>query len=169
MGALLVNLGRESGSHDAPPSVLRQLHQPGKPRRNCHHTKRPTPVPGPGRGTGPALGVHHPAGPAEPGSHRPQHPPEVLVLHAYRHHRRKNSDRGRRQDHARGPRTNENPEPHLLSALDHATGTVLTQQRVADKSARGHALPVLLEHLDPDGAVVASDTIHTQVTPPVNP
>ena len=25
-----------------PPSVLSQLHQPGKPRRNCHHTKRPT-------------------------------------------------------------------------------------------------------------------------------
>ena len=34
----------------------------------------------------------------------------------------------------RGARTNENPAPHLLSALDHATGTVLTQQRVADRS-----------------------------------
>ena len=26
-----------------PPCVLRQLHRPGKPRRNCHHTKRLTP------------------------------------------------------------------------------------------------------------------------------
>ena len=56
-----------------------------------------------------------------------------------------------------------------MSALDHATGTVLTPQLVADKSTSGHALPVLLEHLDPARAVVASDTIHTQVTPPVNP
>ena len=37
----------------------------------------------------------------------------------------------------RGARTNENPAPHLLSALDHATGTVLTQQRVADRSNWG--------------------------------
>ena len=34
----------------------------------------------------------------------------------------------------RGARTNENPAPHLLSAPNHTTGTVLTQQRVADKS-----------------------------------
>ena len=34
----------------------------------------------------------------------------------------------------RGARQGQVPAPHLLSALDHATGAVLTQQRVADKS-----------------------------------
>lgn len=34
----------------------------------------------------------------------------------------------------RGARTNDAPTPHLLSALDQDSGTVLTQQRVADKS-----------------------------------
>ena len=34
----------------------------------------------------------------------------------------------------RAARTNEDPAPHLLAALDHATSAVLTQQRVADKS-----------------------------------
>ena len=31
----------------------------------------------------------------------------------------------------RGARTGEDPAPHLLAALDHATGAVLTQERVA--------------------------------------
>ena len=34
----------------------------------------------------------------------------------------------------RGARTSEDPAPHLLAALDHATGAVLTQERVASKS-----------------------------------
>ena len=34
----------------------------------------------------------------------------------------------------RGARLGQASAPHLLSALDHATGTVLTQARVADKS-----------------------------------
>ena len=34
----------------------------------------------------------------------------------------------------RAARTDEDPAPHLLAALDHATSAVLTQQRVADKS-----------------------------------
>ena len=34
----------------------------------------------------------------------------------------------------RGARTGEDPAPHLLAALDHATGAVLTQERVASKS-----------------------------------
>ena len=34
----------------------------------------------------------------------------------------------------RAARTNEDPAPHLLAALDHATSAVQTQQRVADKS-----------------------------------
>ena len=38
----------------------------------------------------------------------------------------------------------------------------MTQQRVADRSNEIPALPVLLEPLDLDGAVVAADAIHTQ-------
>ena len=34
----------------------------------------------------------------------------------------------------RGPRQGQASAPHLLPVLDHATGTVLTQARVADKS-----------------------------------
>ena len=34
----------------------------------------------------------------------------------------------------RGARTSKDPAPQLLAALDHATGTVLTQARVADKT-----------------------------------
>ena len=34
----------------------------------------------------------------------------------------------------RGARTSKDPAPHLLAALDQATGAVLTQQRVAGKS-----------------------------------
>ena len=34
----------------------------------------------------------------------------------------------------RGARQGQVPAPHLLAALDHATGAVLTQARVADKS-----------------------------------
>ena len=34
----------------------------------------------------------------------------------------------------RGARTSKDPAPHLLAALDHATGAVLTQERVASKS-----------------------------------
>ena len=34
----------------------------------------------------------------------------------------------------RAARTSKDPAPHLLAALDHATGAVLTQQRVADRS-----------------------------------
>ena len=52
--------------------------------------------------------------------------------------------------------------PHLLSALDHATGVVLTQARVADKSNEIPALKELLEPLDLGGAVVSADAMHTQ-------
>lgn len=53
----------------------------------------------------------------------------------------------------RAARTDKDPAPHLLSALDHATGTVLTQRGVADKSNEIPALPELGEPLDLDGAV----------------
>ena len=62
----------------------------------------------------------------------------------------------------RGARQGQAPAPHLLSALDHATGAVLTQQRVADKSNEIPALRELLEPLDLDGVVVSADAMHTQ-------
>ena len=62
----------------------------------------------------------------------------------------------------RGARTSKDPAPHLLAALDHATGAVLTQQRVADKSNEIPALRELLEPLDLEGVVVSADAMHTQ-------
>ncbi|MEA1304644.1 hypothetical protein [Actinomyces oris] len=47
--------------------------------------------------------------------------------------------------------------------LDHATGAVLTQARVADKSNEIPAIRELLEPLDLDGVVVTADAMHTQV------
>ena len=63
----------------------------------------------------------------------------------------------------RGARQGQVPAPHLLAALDHAAGAVLTQQRVADKSNEIPALRELLEPLDLDGVVVSADAMHTQV------
>ena len=51
----------------------------------------------------------------------------------------------------------------VLQDLDHATGAVLTQQRVAGKSNEIPALRELLEPLDLDEAVVTADAMHTQV------
>ena len=46
----------------------------------------------------------------------------------------------------RAARTGKDPAPHLLAALDQATGTVLAQARVADKS---NEIPALRELLKP--------------------
>ena len=62
----------------------------------------------------------------------------------------------------RGTRQGQVPVPHLLAALDHATGAVLTQERMADKSNDIPTLRELLEPLDLDGVVVSADAIHTQ-------
>jgi len=62
----------------------------------------------------------------------------------------------------RGARTGEDPAPHLLAALDHATGAVLTQERVAGKSNEIPALRVLLEPLDLNGVVVTADAMRTR-------
>lgn len=62
-----------------------------------------------------------------------------------------------------GPAWGRPRAPHLLSTLDHATGTVLTLARVADKSNEIPALRELLEPLDLGGAVVSADAMHTQV------
>ena len=63
----------------------------------------------------------------------------------------------------RAARLGQASAPHLLSALDHATGAVLTQARVADKSNEIPALPILLEPLSMDGVVVTADAMYTQV------
>ena len=62
----------------------------------------------------------------------------------------------------RAARTGKDPPPHLLAALDQATGTVLAQARVADKSNEIPALGELLKPLDLDGVVVSADAMHTQ-------
>ena len=62
----------------------------------------------------------------------------------------------------RAARTSKDPAPHLLAALNHATGAVLTQQRVAGKSNEIPALRELLEPLDLERAVVSADAMHTQ-------
>ena len=71
----------------------------------------------------------------------------------------------------RGARTGKDPAPHLLAALDQATGAVLAQARVADKSNEIPALRELLKPLGPDEVVVVSaDVMHThrhrRVDPP---
>lgn len=62
----------------------------------------------------------------------------------------------------RGARTGSNPAPHLLAAPGRASGVVVGQRRVSDKSNEIPALPDLLEPLDLDGAVVTADAMHTQ-------
>ena len=63
----------------------------------------------------------------------------------------------------RGARTEDNPAPHLLAALDQIRGVVVAQRRVADKSNEIPALPELLAPLDLDGALITADAMHTQV------
>ena len=62
----------------------------------------------------------------------------------------------------RGARTGSNPAPHLLAALDRASGVVVGQRRVSDKSNEIPALRDLLAPMDLDGAVVTADAMHTQ-------
>ena len=62
----------------------------------------------------------------------------------------------------RGARTGDNPAPHLLAALDQASGVVVGQRRVSDKSNEIPALPELLAPLDLDGALITADAMHTQ-------
>ena len=62
----------------------------------------------------------------------------------------------------RGARTGDNPAPHLLAALDQASGVVVGQRRVSDESNEIPALPELLAPLDLDGALITADAMHTQ-------
>lgn len=62
----------------------------------------------------------------------------------------------------RGARTGDNPAPHLLAAPGRASGVVVGQRRVSDKSNEIPALRDLLAPMDLDGAVVTADAMHTQ-------
>jgi predicted transposase YbfD/YdcC len=65
----------------------------------------------------------------------------------------------------RGARTRTTTAPHLVSAFDHATGTVLGQLATAARSNEIPAVRTLLAGLDlhaDGGAVVTVDAMHTQ-------
>jgi len=65
----------------------------------------------------------------------------------------------------RGARTGQGSAPHLVAALDHATGTVLGQLAVAARSNEIPAVRTLLASFDPAalrGAVITVDAMHTQ-------
>ena len=65
----------------------------------------------------------------------------------------------------RGARTGTSAAPHLIAALDHATGVVLGQDAVDAKSNEIPAVRDLLAGLDPAdlrGCVITVDAMHTQ-------
>ncbi|MEI2779062.1 MAG: ISAs1 family transposase [Tetrasphaera sp.] len=65
----------------------------------------------------------------------------------------------------RGARTAERTAPHLIAALDHATGVVLGQNQVEAKSNEIPAVRDLLTGFDPcdlRGCVITVDAMHTQ-------
>jgi predicted transposase YbfD/YdcC len=62
----------------------------------------------------------------------------------------------------RGARAGSAAVPHLVSALDHATGTVLGQLATAAKSNEIPAVRTLLAGFDLAGVVVTMDAMHTQ-------
>jgi predicted transposase YbfD/YdcC len=62
----------------------------------------------------------------------------------------------------RGARTTTTTAPHLVSALDHATGTVLGQLATAAKSNEIPTVRTLLASFNLTGVVVTVDAMHTQ-------
>jgi predicted transposase YbfD/YdcC len=62
----------------------------------------------------------------------------------------------------RGARTKDRAAPHLVGALDHATGAVLGQLAVVAKSNEIPAVRTLLASFDLAGTVVTVDAMHTQ-------
>ena len=62
----------------------------------------------------------------------------------------------------RGSADGESPQTHLLSAFSHEDGTVLAEQRVADKTNEIPCVKPLLENLDIEGGVITADALHTQ-------
>jgi hypothetical protein len=61
----------------------------------------------------------------------------------------------------RGARTANGAAPHLVSAFDHATGTVLGQLATAAKSNEIPTVRTLLATFDLTGVVVTVDAMHT--------
>lgn len=62
----------------------------------------------------------------------------------------------------RGSRSGDTTGRHLLAALDHATGAVLGQVAVDEKSNEVPALRTLLADVPLAGAIVTADALHTQ-------
>jgi predicted transposase YbfD/YdcC len=66
----------------------------------------------------------------------------------------------------RGARTrtgdDDGRQPHLVAALDQHTGAVLAQTAVEQKSSEIAALPVVLDGLDINDAVITADALHVQ-------
>lgn len=65
----------------------------------------------------------------------------------------------------RGARSRTRPAPHLVAALDHATGVVLGQDAVAAKSNEIPAVRDLLAGFDPadlHGSLITVDAMHSQ-------
>ena len=108
----LVQVLKERGRSQGPAGcALRLAHGPvpGRDRgagrlpqpdsdMGAHHgpdRRRPT-VSGTEGGAGSSVGVDDPASAPGPGPRRPQHPPGVMVVHAYRHHREAQGGHGGR-------------------------------------------------------------------------
>jgi predicted transposase YbfD/YdcC len=63
---------------------------------------------------------------------------------------------------ARGARTDEHTQVHLLAAFDPASGTVLGQTQVESKSNEITAFASLLDRLDLTDVLLTADALHTQ-------
>lgn len=63
---------------------------------------------------------------------------------------------------ARGARGSDGRAKHLLAAFDQASGVVLGQTVVADKTNEINAFAPLLDRIDITGAIITADALHTQ-------
>jgi predicted transposase YbfD/YdcC len=63
---------------------------------------------------------------------------------------------------ARGSRCPDRPARHLFAAFEHASGVVLGQMQVDDKSNEITAFAPLLDRIDLTGVVITADALHTQ-------
>ena len=63
---------------------------------------------------------------------------------------------------ARGSRAPDQPARHLFAAFEHASGVVLGQTEVDDKSNEITAFAPLLDRIDLTGTVITADALHTQ-------
>lgn len=63
---------------------------------------------------------------------------------------------------ARGSRAPHQPARHLFAAFEHASGVVLGQMQVDDKSNEITAFAPLLDRIDLTNTVITADALHTQ-------